>query len=201
MQLLWGAGPINTTAATFDQSYAIQGVTYSTASYDLHTGQLSLWRKVGGVSWTFVHARDAYDVQGTAPGTPVHLIAQLSVDGVLESGGCGGTGCGGWLTADVRHGADATADSVSFPNIFAAGTVPMHETLALPITIVAGSPELLEYDLTVLIPAGGNAGGSATGQIVFTGLPPGVTVTSCQGITSATPVQRTSWGVLKALYR
>ncbi len=55
------------------------------------------------------------------------------------------------------------------------------QTLTLPITITAGSPSTIEFELAVFIPAGGNAGGAGTGAIHFTGLPTGVDIVSWQG--------------------
>lgn len=203
LQLLWSAGEFQSTTAASDSSYTPAGFpTQSSAAYDLVTGELSMFRNIGGVSWTYVRARDLYDVAGVAAGAQVALTAQLDVDGYVQSPGCGGSGCGGTFGARIRQGAALVERSVTFPNVFLGGQVSLRETLQLPIVISAGTPESLEFELYVFIPAGGSAGGAGSGKIHWSGVPAGAHIVSCQGFAdSATPAWRTSWGNLKTLYR
>lgn len=193
--LLSGSGSISTAA--FDSVRATAHVTF-----DLRAGRLSLTQDVGGVSRTFVEARDAYDVLGVPLGTPVTLTAALDVIGGATNGGCA-PDCGGWFRASIRHGSEVAADSVAEPKSgYTPATNPLNETLQLPVTIVAGSPETIEFELWDVVTPGSWGGGFGTGHIHFLNVPPGVTVTSCQGYGSVvTPVRRTSWGALKTIYR
>lgn len=184
-------------APVFDTTYAT-----SEAGWDLPAGTVLVSRAVGGVNWTRSIATDDYDVTGVAPGTVVNLTAAFDVDGYVTSPGCGGSGCGGYFQASVTQGASSNQQQVTFPDPFAGGTTNMLQTLTLPITITAGTPTTVEFELAVFVPAGGNAGGAGTGAIRFTGLPAGAHVVSCQGYgTLATPARSATWGSLKTHYR
>jgi hypothetical protein len=192
----------------FNNLFAVQGpvldTTYTTshAGFDLPAGTVAVSRAVGGVNWTRSIATDDFDVTGVAPGTPVAVIAEFEVDGYVSSPGCGGSGCGGYFQASLTQGANSNAQQVTLPNPFAGGQVNLTQTLTLPVTITAGSPLTIAFELAVFVPAGGNAGGSGNGTIRFSGLPPGANVVSCQGFGSATtPARSTSWGRLKTHHR
>ena len=74
--------------------------------------------------------------------------------------------------------------------------------LPLPLLLAAGQPERITFRLSGQRSPGGSHASEAHGVIGFTGLPPGVGITSCQGYSgTATPARRTSWGRLKTLYR
>jgi hypothetical protein len=203
LQVLWSAGEVQSAATTFQQDYTPDGYpTIARAYYDLRSGALALDRTVSGVSWTYVRTHDLYDVTGVAAGTPVALTADLDVDGTLQSPGCGGSGCGGHLGARIYQGSAVIQDEITFPNTFVGGAVNLHETLQMPLVITAGTPTDLEFELWMLIPAGGNAGGSGSGQIRFSGLPTGAQIVSCQGfVDAATPARKSTWGALKTSYR
>lgn len=192
----------------FNNLFAVQGpvldTTYTTshAGFDLPAGTVTVSRAIGGVNWTRSIATDAFDVTGVAPGTPVTLTAEFEVDGHVASPGCGGSGCGGYFQASLTQGASTNAQQVTLPNPFAGGQVNLQQTLTLPVTITAGTPLVIAFELAVFVPAGGNAGGSGNGIIRFSGLPPGAQVVSCQGYgSSTTPVRPTSWGRLKTHHR
>ena len=192
----------------FNNLFAVPGpvldTTYTTshAGFDLPAGTVTVSRAVGGVNWTRSIATDAYDVTGVALGTPVTLTAEFEVDGSVTSPGCGGSGCGGYFQASITQGANTSAQQVTLPNPFAGGQVNLQQTLALPLTITAGTPVTIAFELAVFVPAGGNAGGSGNGAIRFGGLPPGAQVVSCRGYTSGTtPARTTTWGSLKTHHR
>jgi len=187
------------SAATFDSTYLSSEV-----AFDLPAGTLQVSRGVGGVNWTRSIATDAYDVTGVAPGTALTLTAALDVNGYVTSPGCGGSGCGGYFQASITEGANSNQQQVTFPDPFAGGQADMVQTLVLPITITAGTPTTIAFELAVFVPAGGNAGGAGTGVIHFTGLPAGAQVVSCQGFGTGggpTPARASSWGSLKTHHR
>jgi hypothetical protein len=184
------------SSATFDSTYLLSEV-----AFDLPAGTLRMSRGVGGVNWTRSIATDAYDLAGVAPGTVVTLTAALDVNGYVTSPGCGGSGCGGYFQASITEGANSSQQQVTFPNPFAGGQVDMVQTLTLPLTITAGTPVTVAFELAVFVPAGGNAGGAGSGVIHFDGLPEGVQVVSCRGFGASTPARATSWGTLKVRYR
>lgn len=192
----------------FNNLFAVPGAvldtTYTTshAGFDLPAGTVTVSRAVGGVNWTRSIATDDFDVTGVPAGTPIGVIAEFEVDGFVTSPGCGGSGCGGYFQASLTQGANSNAEQVTLPNPFAGGIVPLQQTLTLPITIIAGSPLSVAFELAVFVPAGGNAGGSGSGTIRFSGLPPGVQVVSCKGFgSSTTPARGTTWGRLKTHHR
>jgi len=193
--LLSGSGSAST--ATFDSTYGAARVTY-----DLREGRLTLSQGAGGSSQTFLETVDAYDVQGVPAGTPVALTVALDLNAGATNFGCA-PDCGGWFSAAIVHATDAAADSVLEPSSgYTMATTPMVETLQLPLTIVAGTPEVIMFKLYDRVTPGSNGGGFGTGLIHFLGVPAGVTVTSCQGYgTGATPTRPASWGSLKVIYR
>lgn len=202
-QLLGFNNLFSVPAAAFDSTYTVQGYgPQSEVGFDLPAGTLKVWRVTGGVDWIRTIATDDYDLEGVTPGTVVALTAALDVNGSVTSPGCGGSGCGGYFQASITQGASSTQQQVTFANPFAGGVASLVQTLTLPITITAGTPTTVAFELAVFVPAGGNAGGSGTGVLHFAGLPVGARVISCQGYGAlATPSRRSTWGRLKTLYR
>jgi hypothetical protein len=147
-----------------------------------------------------VRAGDAYDVAGVPIGTPVPVTVTLSVDGSVSTTGCGGSGCGGVFVDSLLSG--ALSDSRTHAIGVFIGSVGFHDDLTLPITIVAGTPVVIETHFEGFRSPGGNHASQGTGVLRFSGLPPGAVVISCQGYASGpTPTQRPSWGHVKIVYR
>ena len=169
------------------------------AGYDLVAGTVRMYQCCF-LSHTYAIARDAYDVSGVAPGTPVAVTVEFPFDGSVWTAGCGGSGCGGVLAGFLRHGS-AVAEGIHSVHLF-QGSAEVHDVLRLPVTIVAGRPETIEFELRGYRTPGGSHGSEGTGTIRFTGLPPGASVISCQGYAGqVTPARRTSWGTVKTIYR
>ncbi len=194
---LGGYGTGYTVAAAWDTSSSTYG-SYHVAS-DLTTGTLQM-QQCCNLAATFVDAADLYDVQGVAPGTPVALTVQLVVDDAVISMGCGGTGCSGTVGATIQHGADI--QRVEHTPLLFTGRDDYHDVLLLPVTIVAGTPERIDFTAYGHRNPGGNHASEAYGTFTFLGLPAGASVTSCQGYAPlATPARPSTWGRLKAIYR
>ena len=192
-----GSTVFSSTAAVFDSAEA--GFPDFHVSYDLPQGKVSM-SQPGFLSATFVEAADAYDLVGVAAGTAVNLTAQFMVDGSVSTPGCGGTGCGGYVTIRISHG--ALFDEMRHSIHLFQGSQSFHDMRSIPVTIVAGAPEVLQFKLEGARTPGGAHASEATGTILFAGLPLGAAVTSCQGYSiRATPVRRASWGSIKSIYR
>lgn len=185
-------------AATFDSSATtLAGAGH--AAYRLPDGTLSM-SQCCALATTSVLAVDAFDASGVAPGTPVAVTVELTVDGSVSTLGCGGSGCSGMYGARILHGTDST--EVIHSEAMFSGSRAFHDVLTLPVTIVAGRPEVIRFLLFGHRNPGGSHASEGTGTYRFPGLPAGVTVTSCQGYPSpSVPARPTSWGRIKLTYR
>lgn len=195
-----GSAIVSSADPAADTTWAPPGYVGSfRAAWNLPLGTVEMYHCCSLLD-THVWARDAFDVRGVPAGTPVVLTAEFVVDGAVFTDGCGGTGCGGVVGAGLRRGADSTV--VEHPTHLFSGRADYHDVLQLPLTIVAGSPETIEYQIWGHRTPGGNHGAEGTGLIRFQGLPPGAVVVSCKGYgQSPTPVRPTTWGRLKSVYR
>lgn len=198
-----GGVAVLSTETMFDSTYAPPGyVGHFRAAYDLLTGSLDLYHCCSfGV--TSVTTHDAYDVEGVPAGTPVAVIAEMVVDGaVFTNSGCGGSGCGGTFASVMRHGAEFDESRID-PIIYEpGGRQELHDTLQLPITIVSGQPEEIQFELWGRRAPGGSHGAEGTGRIRFIVQEPGVRVISCQGFGGLpVPTRSSTWGRLKTIYR
>jgi hypothetical protein len=73
---------------------------------------------------------------------------------------------------------------------------------ALPVTIVTGTSERIEFLLAACRHPAGNHRFEAAASIQLTGLGPGASNVSCHGFSGpVTPVRALRWGALKAVYR
>ena len=173
-------------------------------SYDLVAGMVHehSFAGLGGSTW--VRVSDLYDVAGVAPGTPVLATAELLVDDAwVETVGCGGTGCWGFVYARIVSGPDSIEASNGI-NVYESNTkvslTPFGSKLG--ITFTAGTPIPLTFRIEGHQTAGGSHATDATARIRFSGLPAGASVVSCQGyVDPSTPARPSSWGRLKAAYR
>jgi hypothetical protein len=194
-QMHFGDGTVFTsTAAAFDSTRNEDHV-----QYDLVTGNLVM-HQCCSITGALTDVYDEYDVTGVPAGTPVSLTVVLTVDGAIWTFHCGGTGCAGHYVARIIHGTDAAQANHS-DNIF-DGRIEHHDVVTLPLTIVAGQPERLEFYLAGGRALGGSHGSEAIAVISFTGLSAGMSIVSCQGFAGGvTPVRRSTWGQLKTRYR
>ena len=190
---------IVSTSAAAETTDAASGTVCLRAGYDLVAGRVRMVQ-CGFLSHTYAIARDAYDVIGVPSGTPVSLTVEFALDGSVWTPGCGGAGCSGTLAGYLRHGG-RTDEGVYSIHLF-QGSAEVHDVLRLPLTIVAGQPQAVEFELRGYRNPGGSHGSEGTGTIRFTGLPPGARVVSCQGFAGqATPVRSATWGRVKTIYR
>jgi hypothetical protein len=186
--------------AVLDTSVNSGGDITGRAAFDLVAGTLALVHG-GGLSPTFVVARDLFDVTGVPPGTKVVLVVELVAMGTVSSPGCGGSGCHGVLEGTITAGGESAFEQ-AIGTVFAPGVVPVAVAPRLAVTLVAGTPTPIEVELRGRRTPGGNHRVEATGSYRWLGLPAGTGIVSCRGFTGApTPVQSTaSWGRVKAAY-
>ena len=169
------------------------------ARWDLPNGTVQM-SQPGFLNATWAEGVDTFDVTGVPMGTPVALTAQLVVDGSVFTLGCGGTGCTGSLSMRLMSG--ALVDETSYNLHMFSGSQAVHDVRNLPLTIVAGTPVQIRYQVSGRRGAGGSHGSEGIGRLSFLGAPDGATVVSCQGYSStAVPARRTSWGAIKTIYR
>jgi len=201
---LGGGSQTGKVSARVDTSFSFPFPTPGTnrVAYDLIAGTLAMSQCCGPAE-TFVQASDAYDVAGVPLGAPVTVTATLTVDSDVRTSCDQALLCGGALVdIQIRHG----ADSVAVQHVITPPPQEMtwHDTLVLPVMIVPGTPAEIAFTLggRQLIGSIGDAS-DASATITFSGVPPGATVTSCQGYqgTRATPAKPMSWAKLKSAYR
>lgn len=194
---LVGAGSSVTSisaAAVFDTTTGA-----GEARWDMVAGSVFM-RSYGTLSGMTVDAFDDFDVTGVPPGTPVNVIARLSVDGAVWTDGCGGSGCSGMYRVTFLHGADSLV--VEHSDHLFTGRLDHHDEVLLPVTITAGQPERLEIRAFGRRNPGGAHLSEANGLLSFSGLGAGMGVTSCKGFAGATVAARSSsWGRVKAIHR
>jgi ferredoxin len=166
---------------------------------DHAVGVFSL-HNAGSLAPTVVTARDRFDVTGVPAGTPVSVLAVFEIAGWAYTTGCGGSGCCGTLAAAIRAGPDSAKDEF-VGNTF-SGSADFSGAVVVPLTLVAGTPRDIEFQMSGRRCPGGAHDVEATGTIRFIGDDPNAMVTSCKGFGPiAVPVRRSSWGRLKTLYR
>jgi hypothetical protein len=200
---LGGGAQTNEVAARVDTSLSFSFPTPGTdrVTCDLIAGTLAMSQCCGPAE-TFMQASDAYDLAGLPSGTPVTVTAELTVDSDVRTSCDQALLCGGALVdIQLRHG----PDSVAVQHVFTPPPQQMnwHDAVTLPVKIVAGTPEEIEFTLggRQLIGSIGDAS-DASATIAFAGVPPGAAVTSCRGYQGrATAVRVLSWGRLKSAYR
>lgn len=194
---LVSAGPSVTSisaAAVFDTTTGL-----GEARWDMVAGSVYM-RSYGSLFGMTVDAFDDFDVTGVPPGTPVSVIARLTVDGAVWTDGCGGSGCSGMYQVTLLHGADSLV--VLHSDHLFTGRLDHHDEIELPLTITAGQPERLEVRAFGRRNPGGAHQSEANCLLSFTGLAQGVGVTSCKGFAGTTVAARpSSWGRLKAIHR
>ncbi len=197
-QIAYGE-PTTFTGPLLSLSVPDPGGRERTVAFDLPSGRLSSSLGIGNVGWTFVRATDRFDVVNVPAGTPVALLAALDVDGTSRTD-CYLPDCGGWFGARI-YGPGTTVEQQVTAQGSPTGEAPLHTTLTLPVTIVAGTGLTLSFELYEFVAAGVQGGGGGTARIRFTGLTGNANVVSCQGYSLVTPARPGTWGALKAIYR
>jgi hypothetical protein len=187
--------------------------SWSAASYNLVRGVFTMQFtndtvEPGLNKSALVSAVDQYRVVGVSAGTPLVFSAQLDVS--LDAFGSDCPPPPGYLaatsaSATLREGdsnqssAQITTPVTCMPWGCCAQPKSLRTGLQVVVTRAAGDPFTLHFDLTT----SGFGSGDGSGQLHFSGLPPGASVVSCQGYEQDFPTaaKRTSWGRLKTVYR
>lgn len=195
-----GGAVVSSTSASYDSSVFYTEMAGYRTAYDHPAGTVEV-HHCCGLGRTSVRARDRYDLVDVPAGTTVHLVAELGVEGEILSLGCSASGCWGTLGFGLTAGT-ASSESYLTRNLFAPGREAVRGGVALPLTMVAGQPVVIERLLWAQKAAGGSHGAVGIGRLRFTGLPDGARVVSCQGYAAqAVPALRPSWGTLRVRYR
>jgi hypothetical protein len=186
--------------AVFDSSIIYGGNSGHRTAYDLPAGTVEVLHCCGsGVGYTRV--RDEFDVVGVPAGTRVTVVAEMPIEGWILSNGCSASGCSGYLDGEIVSALSRSLITLT-EHLYDLGRVAVSGRVRLPMTIVAGQPQVLEFALSARRHAGGNHGAEGIGHILFTGLPAGTRVVSCNGYGDAlVPARRESWGQVKTIYR
>jgi hypothetical protein len=198
---LSGGGAATYYVASLDTSLSVGGQFH--VDYHLVTGTLDMDQN-RSVAMTYVRASDAYDVAGVPAGTPVPVTATFNVHSdIYTDTGCGDPNCAGYVDMQIQHGVDVADQNHTLgPPPLGPNSATYADLLRLPMTIVAGQPEVVTFLLLGRFLPGGNEASDAHGVIGFTGLPAGASIVSCQGFSmGVTPTRHESWGRLKSIYR
>jgi len=138
-----------------------------------------------GYGSAYVEVQDDFSLFGLPAGTSVALVAHFEVG--ISSDFLGYAKGRGVLSDAFGHSVNASLPGVT--------------DLTIDVPVVAGQSFRLSYELY----GQGNyyGGGGASGQISFSGIPPGGAVVSCNGYVSdrAVAVRHASWTNLKNIYR
>ena len=171
-----------------------------TADYDLARGGLNATMsssEYGGPTGDArVVASDEYVVLGMPSGTPVTIQAEFQLTGYYtnQTACCDGDASGSILEGATNRAASSFSGGAVGENSF-------DRTLSITVAAVAGASFVLRLEVRAHGTEGANA--EITGQLRFSGLPAGTSLTSCQGFRQdgPTPTIPSSWGSLKIRYR
>lgn len=162
------------------------GMNCTTGCYDLPAGVIAAMAHANpyGGSIAGVSVSDVYTLTGPA-GPPRTFQASLV------------------MTADVGANTGYRAAIIG-PGLVADGVASLGSgTATIDVTAAPGS----SFVIMMSLDAGGDNGAHgyadvvARGNLVFSGLPAGYGIVSCQNYDQPTPASRPSWGRVKALYR
>lgn len=171
--------------------------SYSHGSYDLKRGLLSSNVSAYTDAWTSssVTTDDEYSVIGLSAGTPLDFTANFNISGSWSV--YPGVPQGN-ITYQVSIAADADTAGFAWPP---GGCC--HRDISIPLSVSLHRLAQEPFHIRLHLASQQNGGRvDESGRLVFAGLPPGAAVVSCQGyVSNPTPVQRSSWGRLKSLYR
>ncbi len=169
---------------------------YSTVGYDLSAGQLSIRTRGGdSSSGNRMYLRDHYQLIGPPGWEPVTFEARLELTGFVASSAFLGVSLRSESSFDSL-GFSATSSGPSFINL---------DGRSLVVTVTASVGGEFDLDIHHRSSAGWvRTAGTvhAEGQILFVGLPPGLSIQSCQGFVQEEPipVERLSWSAVKARF-
>jgi hypothetical protein len=176
---------------SFNGCNVVGGCGSAFASYSIPNGSLSVSFNAQGDFSTGADARvqDDFTVVGVPAGTPVALVAHLhaTLSGTFPFG---------------NHVASVSATLTDANGNQATAFAPpsTDQDLTIPVAAVAGQQFRLTFEIN-----GGTQdwSGGGNGAFLFSGLPAGTAVTSCNGYVSdaSVPVRQTSWGRIQQLYR
>jgi hypothetical protein len=139
---------------------------------------------------------DEFQIHGLSPGTRVDLTAKLGVHIITRFYNCSEAFANAQAKI-VHDSADSSTVLVRFPCVTAS--VARDTVVALMFPAEADVPFRLRVKVRAHVT---KAIVTASGLLSFEGLPPGSSITSCNGFyQQATQVQVTSWGRVKAFYR
>jgi hypothetical protein len=165
--------------------------------FDRGTAHLSL-NALGGV-WAGERVLERIDVTGVPVGTVVHATVLLNLDGeVFSAGGVGGGDA--IFTATLAGVVDSVVTDATVPGPCYGCTKQVNTTLTLPVSITAGTPIDIAFDLLYHDTPAGYGHATIAGTYGVSGLPPGVRAIECSTM-DVTPVRHLSWGRVKAAYR
>jgi hypothetical protein len=186
--------------ATFDTTLGTAQGNPVREAYDQTAGTIHVYHP-GSLSAVWFKLFDDFDVAGLPSGTQVPVTVEVSVAGWIATGGCGGTGCWGFVETKVGTPTDSQA-GIFEPNIFGPEQRPFAYVVTAAAVLQVGTPTPISIQLAAGRAPGGSHYSSADAIYRFRGLPPGAVVMSCRGYSDpATPVRPASWGRIKAVYR
>lgn len=171
---------MGSTLPAWEYAYASPGDT-TIGRYDLGSGGLYVHRtSIGSFQGSYVAAADEYYVNLPA-GEEAYITASLAVRG--------------WSTASITGPTYSWAIGGTTDSFDSLGT--FQRSLTRTIHVMGGQSFQLTWRLDVALPA---TAGSVwmEGQLGFSDVPPGLLLTSCQGLV---PASGATWGSIKARYR
>jgi hypothetical protein len=184
-------------ASTLDTILVSSSGDTTRMGFDRGTAHLSL-NALGGV-WAGERVLERIDVTGVPIGTVVHATVLLNLNGeVFNAGGVGGGDP--TFTATLAGVVDSVVTNVTVPGPCYGCTKQVSTTLTLPVSITAGTPIEVAFDLLYHDTPAGYGRATIDGTYGVYGLPPGVRAIEC-ATTDVTPVRHESWGRVKAAYR
>lgn len=162
--------------------------TEAFASYDLRSGMFHSSTSTGLSAGfrSLVLAQDIYQVIGNPSGIPLNFVATLRITASKTI---------------LSHACALLSGGTENQEKFCIGVGSFEIKISIPLEHVVGEPFPLLYQLWTDGIEGGDSSISAV--LEFEGLPPGATITSCQGFIQEfpVPVQEETWGSIKVLYR
>ncbi len=184
-------------AAAFDTTIVNADNDTTRVAFDHASGRVSL--DAVSREWAGIRVLERLDVVGVPAGTALPATVVFELEGEVVNI-CGGGGCGTYFGATVAGASDSVMVDESILGPCMDCTRPVSTTLSLPVILTAGTP--LDVAFAMLYRTTNVGWGKAliSGSYRVSGLPAGVTAVTCAGA-DVTPVQRATWGSLKARYR
>lgn len=187
-----------TTAATFDSAHSTRGGS-ARARYNLITGTAA---GSGGAANATIWITDMFTVNGPTAGTPISFTATLRFTGGLS------VSCDGehhsFCSLLFREGA-SNARSFSaylYGNLdyCEQTSIAFDSTLVLNINRTVGETFPIRIEISAGQESHGGGGGLST-VLEFSGLPPGTSISSCQGYLQESPIPTvpSTWSSIKSL--